>query len=99
MQRSTSNKHCNGTLSSFAFLFSASSSSCLLLLLPSEERLRGELGLLLLKREAGGGPRVLREHRLALSDLLCESADCFVHPRVVLPLESCDAEGCHSLLF
>lgn len=58
--------------------FSSSSSS------PSEERLRGELGLWILKREAGGGPGVLREHGLSLSDLICESAGCFLHPRVVL---------------
>lgn len=61
---------------------------------PSEEHLRGEFGLFLLKREADVGPRVLREHRLSLSHLLCESAGCFMHPRVVWPMERCDAEGC-----
>lgn len=65
-------------------------SSLLLASSPSEERLRGELGLWLLKREAGGGPRVLREHCLSLQDLICESAGCFLHPRVVWPMPRCD---------
>lgn len=66
---------------------------------PSEEHFRGEFGLLLLKREADVGPRVLREHRLSLSHLLCESAGCFMHPRVVWPTERCDAEGCDPFVF
>lgn len=65
---------------------------------PSEERLRGELGLLLLKREAGGGPRALRQHRLSLSHLLCESAGCCVLPWLVWPRDRCDAECCHSFI-
>lgn len=48
-----------------------------------EERLRGELGLRLPQREAGGRPGVPREHLVTLSHLIREFARCLCIPRPV----------------
>lgn len=61
----------------FTFLLSSPNPPC------REERLRGELGLRLPQREAGGRPGVPREHLVTLSHLIREFARCLCIPRPV----------------